>query len=60
VVLMYSTDLEELVSACDRVLVFYRGSICGELTGVRRNASTMLQLMNTGTEVDSEMADAPP
>jgi ABC-type sugar transport system ATPase subunit len=60
VVLLYSTDLEELVSACDRVLVFYRGSICGELTGVRRNASAMLQLMNTGMDVDSEMADAPP
>ena len=32
VVLYLSTDLEELVAGCDRVLVFYRGGICAELS----------------------------
>lgn len=32
-VLFYSTDLEELVNVCDRVLVMYDGGIAAELTG---------------------------
>jgi ABC-type sugar transport system ATPase subunit len=50
VVLMCSTDLQELSSACDRVLVFYRGSICGELQGESLISSNILQLMNTGSD----------
>jgi ABC-type sugar transport system ATPase subunit len=49
VVIFLSTDLEELATACHRVVVFYRGSICGELTGVELTATTMLRLMNTGS-----------
>ncbi len=48
VVIYLSTDLVELAGACDRVLVFYRGSICGELTGSTLDAATILALMNTG------------
>jgi ABC-type sugar transport system ATPase subunit len=48
VVVFHSTDLEELATACDRVLVFYRGTICGELSGAALDATAMLRLMNTG------------
>jgi ABC-type sugar transport system ATPase subunit len=49
VVVYLSTDLDELVHACDRVLVFHRGSICGELSGHALTADALLALMNTGT-----------
>ena len=49
-VLLCSTDLEELASACDRVLVFYRGSICAELRGSEKTSERMLHLMNTGSD----------
>ena len=52
VVLLYSTDLEELVTSCDRVLVFYRGSICAELRGASKSSRVMLQVMNTGRMQD--------
>lgn len=48
VVVYLSTDPAELASGCDRVLVFYRGSICGELSGPSLTASALLQLMNSG------------
>jgi ABC-type sugar transport system ATPase subunit len=48
VVVFHSTDLEELATACDRVLVFYRGTVCGELSGAAMDATAMLRLMNTG------------
>ena len=55
VVVFLSTDLEELAHGCDRVLVFYRGKICGELGGLDLTAPTLLQLMNTGS-LDEEAA----
>jgi ABC-type sugar transport system ATPase subunit len=48
VVLLHSTDLEELASVCDRVVVFYRGRIIAELRGEERNARAILHAMNTG------------
>ena len=48
VVLYLSSDLEELVAGCDRVLVFYRGRICQEISGEKLSASTLSQVMNTG------------
>jgi ABC-type sugar transport system ATPase subunit len=48
VVLYLSTDLEELVAGCDRVLVFYRGQICAEVSGADLTAATLSQVMNTG------------
>lgn len=47
-VIYLSTDLEELATGCDRVLVFYRGSICAELSGADLTSLQLLQLMNTG------------
>jgi ABC-type sugar transport system ATPase subunit len=48
VVILCSTDLDELVSIGDRVLVFYRGHICAELSGAALNKHTLLTAMNTG------------
>jgi len=48
VTLYLSTDLEELVTSCDRVLVFHRGRICGELSGPALTAPALSQAMNTG------------
>jgi ribose transport system ATP-binding protein/rhamnose transport system ATP-binding protein len=48
VVIYRSTDLEELVAGCDRVLVFHRGRICAELSGKALSASQLSQVMNTG------------
>jgi ABC-type sugar transport system ATPase subunit len=48
VVLLTSTDLDELEAVCHRVLVFHRGRICAELAGERLRAHTVLEVMNTG------------
>ncbi|MEF2277577.1 sugar ABC transporter ATP-binding protein [Deinococcus sp. YIM 134068] len=47
--LVCSTDLEELTGGlCDRVLVFYSGRVCAELSGETLNSQTLLEAMNTG------------
>ncbi|MEJ2854281.1 MULTISPECIES: sugar ABC transporter ATP-binding protein [unclassified Saccharothrix] len=46
VVVLCSTDLDELVAACDRVLVFHKGKVCAELTDFDQH--TILRTMNTG------------
>lgn len=48
VVIYLSTDLEELTSGCDRVLVFYRGGICAQLAGDELTSHALLGLMNSG------------
>jgi ABC-type sugar transport system ATPase subunit len=48
VVLLTSTDIDELAAVCDRVLVFYHGRICAELTGARLSEHAVLEAMNTG------------
>jgi ABC-type sugar transport system ATPase subunit len=53
VVLLRSTDLEELASSCDRVVVLYRGRICAELRGGERSARAILHLINTGEPLGS-------
>jgi ribose transport system ATP-binding protein len=57
IVLFTSTELPEYVHLCDRVVVFYRGRVCGELT--RGNISThiLLEAINTG---DIEAAGGEP
>jgi ABC-type sugar transport system ATPase subunit len=47
-VVYLSTDLEELVAGCDRVLVFYRGKVCAEVSGAALTAATLSQAMNSG------------
>jgi ABC-type sugar transport system ATPase subunit len=48
-ILFASTDLDELVSVCDRVIVFFQGAICAELSGERLTVRNMLESMNTGS-----------
>jgi ABC-type sugar transport system ATPase subunit len=48
VVLLSSTDLDELCAVCDRVLVFFQGQICAELEGDALTANALLESMNTG------------
>jgi ribose transport system ATP-binding protein/rhamnose transport system ATP-binding protein len=48
IVLLYSTDLDELETLCDRVLVFYQGRICAELEGDELTTHAVLAAMNTG------------
>ena len=48
VVLLTSTDIDELAELCDRVLVFHRGRICADLRGERLHPHAVLEAMNTG------------
>jgi ABC-type sugar transport system ATPase subunit len=48
VALLCSTDLEELVEVCDRVIVFYQGKVCAELFGDDLTEAALLEVMNTG------------
>jgi ABC-type sugar transport system ATPase subunit len=48
VVIYLSTDLEELVAGCDRVLVFHGGRVCAQLSGDALSAARLSQVMNTG------------
>ena len=60
VVLYLSTDLEELVAGCDRVLVFYRGGICAELSGAALTAPGLSRIMNTGEAPGHEQTGGTP
>ncbi|RKS76547.1 monosaccharide ABC transporter ATP-binding protein (CUT2 family) [Actinomadura pelletieri DSM 43383] len=48
VVLLASTDLEELTTACDRVLVFHRGKVAAHLSGSDLDQHTIVRISNTG------------
>jgi ABC-type sugar transport system ATPase subunit len=48
VVLLCSTEADELASLCERVLVFYRGRITGELTAPGIDQHAVLEAINTG------------
>ena len=48
VVLLCSTEADELASLCDRILVFYRGQITAELTAPGFDQHTVLEAINTG------------
>jgi ABC-type sugar transport system ATPase subunit len=52
VVLLCSTEAEELASLCDRILVFYRGRITAELTAPGIDQHTVLEAINTGDTHD--------
>jgi ABC-type sugar transport system ATPase subunit len=51
-VLLCSTDVEELVGVCDRVLVFFHGAVCAELAGSSLDGRAILEAMNTGIGPD--------
>ena len=48
IVLFSSTELPELIGLCDRILVFYRGRLAGELAGQQVDSHALLHLINTG------------
>jgi ABC-type sugar transport system ATPase subunit len=48
VVVLASTDLDEIVAVCDRVAVFFEGRICAELSGETLSQHSLLETMNTG------------
>jgi ABC-type sugar transport system ATPase subunit len=47
-VLLCSTEADELASICERVLIFYRGRITGELSGAGIDQHAVLEAVNTG------------
>ena len=48
VVVLCSTDNQELAELCDRVAVFYQGAMAGELSGGRLGEHELLEAVNTG------------
>src|SRR6185437_2118600 len=51
VVLFRSTELPELIGLCDRILVFYRGGLAGEVAGEALDSRRLLHAINTGEVV---------
>ncbi|MFL6124767.1 sugar ABC transporter ATP-binding protein [Actinophytocola sp.] len=51
VVLISSTDPDELVELCDRVAVFHRGRLCAELSGHELTQAALLHAEATGEAV---------
>jgi ABC-type sugar transport system ATPase subunit len=48
IVLFSSTELPELIGLCDRIIVFFRGRIAGEIKGGEIGARALLHAVNTG------------
>jgi ABC-type sugar transport system ATPase subunit len=48
VILLCSTDLDELATLCDRVVVLHQGRVCAELSGEFQRQHDILAAMNTG------------
>jgi ABC-type sugar transport system ATPase subunit len=48
VVLICSTDVDELVDLCDAVYVFHQHRVCARLSGAELDAHAVLEAMNTG------------
>jgi ABC-type sugar transport system ATPase subunit len=48
VVILCSTDNQELAELCDRVAVFYQGAMAGQLSGGRLGEHELLEAVNTG------------
>jgi ABC-type sugar transport system ATPase subunit len=53
IVLLASTDIDELAEVCDRVLVFFQGRICADLAREALQSHAVLEAMNTGSAVGS-------
>jgi ABC-type sugar transport system ATPase subunit len=47
-VLFCSTDVDEFAAVCDRVVVFFQGAVCAELSGDALASHVVLECMNTG------------
>jgi ABC-type sugar transport system ATPase subunit len=48
VVILCPSDNQELAELCDRVAVFYQGTMVGELSGTRLDEHVLLEAVNTG------------
>ena len=48
-VLLCSTDIDELATLCDRVVVIHQGTATTTLSGATLSTHTILESMNTGT-----------
>jgi ABC-type sugar transport system ATPase subunit len=46
-VLICSTDIDELASLCDRVVVLYQGQVSAKLSGDTLSTHAVLEAMNT-------------
>ena len=58
IVLFHSTEAPELVGMCDRILVFYRGQLVGQIRGRDGDDQRLLHAMNTG-EIEGAESDNP-
>ena len=57
-VLICSTDIDELATLCDRVVVLYQGEASAELSGPQLTEHRVLEAMNTGRSTDSKVLSA--
>jgi len=55
-VLLYSTELEELVAVADRVIVLFEGTIAGELQGESLTPANLLNLFFAGNPPEEVVA----
>ncbi len=55
IVVMYSSELPEYEEVCDRVVVFYRGALCGELGSGHLSAHELLEAINSGVVGGTEI-----
>lgn len=55
-ILFYSTDVDELVSIANRIVVIYRGEVVGEFVGSERSSSRVLSAMLGGVSDTADMA----
>ena len=51
--LICSTDIDELASLCDRVVVLYQGRVSAVLAGGALRTHAVLEAMNQGSNVAS-------
>ena len=58
VVILCSTDNQELAELCDRVAVFYQGAMVGELSGARLDEHELLEAVNTGSRSGGGMSES--
>lgn len=49
-VLIVSTDFEEVANICHRAIVFNRGQVVNELSGVALSTETLIQTASAGDQ----------
>lgn len=54
-VVVVSTDFEEVAAICHRAIVFSRGQVVGELSGVGLSTETLIQTASAGEMADSAL-----